>query len=385
MKTNRDIPDLLAKAMVGRLSDEEEKRLAAWREENGANERLYAEVMAPECLAKKVEEVASVDIVAGYARVMAKYRRHVRGRRLRRWAALAAGIVLPLAVAVWAWTAWQDEEGTAVPMAAGIKPGEVKAELVLADGTVRHLRREHRDSVLTVGEGRITVKREGVSYEDTPAPAEVRYNTLRVPRGGEYAVTLSDGTMVQLNSESELRYPVVFAGERREVFLKGEGFFRVTRDEAHPFVVGVGEASVEVLGTSFNVTSYADEEEVRATLVEGSIRFAAGEREAVLVPGEQGVLKASGEMSVQAVDTLLATAWTRGVFAFRQQPLEEIMRTVSRWYAVEVFWENPSLKEVTFTGKMERYDDFARVVQILEMTGDVCFVIRDNHIFIRSR
>lgn len=385
MKTDKDISDLLSKAMTGTLTDEEERRLAAWREQDEEHARLCDEVLTLEFMRKKCREAAEVDIVAGYLRVMEKCRRRRLGRRLRCWGAVAAGILLPMAAVLFWWNGGGRETASDTSVAAVIPPGEVRAELVLADGSVRHLQREERDSVLSVDEGRITVRGESVSYEGRQARTETRYNTLRVPRGGEYAVTLSDGTEVRLNSESELRYPVAFGEDERRVFLKGEGYFSVTRDEAWPFFVEAGEATVRVLGTSFNLSSYEDEEEVRATLVEGSVRFSAGDRAVVLSPGEQGVLKADGGLKMRKVDTGLYTAWVKGMFAFRQERLEDIMRVVSRWYDVDIFWEDPSLKGVTFSGKMRRYDDFSRVVEILEMTGNVRFEIRGTAIFIRSK
>ena len=385
MRRDRDIPELLAKAMLGRLTDEERRRLDEWCAEDGENARLRGEVLAPEFLERKSREAMEVDIVEGYLRVMAKCRRRRVGRRLRRWGAAAAGILLAAVAVTFLWEREDEAAMPGTPVAAVIPPGGVKAELVLADGSVRRLQREERDSVLTVDEGQITVRGESVSYEGRQAPAETRYNTLRVPRGGEYAVTLSDGTEVRLNSESELRYPVAFGDGRREVRLSGEGYFRVARDEARPFIVRAGDAAVRVLGTSFNVSAYADEEEVAATLVEGRVRFAAGGRSVVLSPGEQGVLTADGGVETRQADTTLCTAWTRGVFAFRQQRLGDIMRTVARWYDVEVFWENPSLQDVTFTGRMRRYDDFSRVVEILELTGNVRFEINGTAIFIRAK
>ena len=385
MRTDKNIPDLLAKAMTGALTGEERRLLDDWRERDEDNARLCDEVLSPEFMERKCREAAEVDVARGYARVVEKYRRRRFVRRLRRWSAVAAGILLPVAV-VLLWPEGREwETARETPVATVIKPGGVKAELVLADGSVRRLRKEDRDSLLAVEEGSIRLREESVSYEGRQAPAEARHNTLRVPRGGEYAVTLSDGTEVRLNSESELRYPVAFGDGERRVYLKGEGYFCVARDEARPFLVEAGGAAVRVLGTSFNLSAYADEGRVAATLVEGSVRFAAGGRSVVLSPGEQGVLTADGRVETREVDTVLCTAWTRGVFAFRQERLEDIMRTVSRWYDVEVFWENPSLKEVTFSGRMRRYDDFSRVVEILEMTGNVRFDICGSAIFIRGK
>lgn len=261
----------------------------------------------------------------------------------------------------------------------------MKAELVLADGTTRILGSEVTDSLLVQQGANIVVQNQGVSYCVDSSVVEERYNTLRVPRGGEYSITLSDGTIVYLNSESELRYPVNFVGRDRRVYLSGEAYFDVVQDEAHPFIVDMGNSSVRVLGTSFDVRAYADEDEVLTTLVQGSVKFSAGKEFVTLEPGKQAVLGKSGSIETREVDTYLYTAWKEGVFAFKRQRLEEIMKVVARWYDVNIFWENVSQKEVTFTGKMKRYDDFSKVVEVLEMTGNTEFVIKENNIFIREK
>ena len=138
-------------------------------------------------------------------------------------------------------------------------------------------------------------------------------------------------------------------------------------------------------GTSFDVRAYADEDEVLTTLVQGSVKFSAGKEFVTLEPGKQAVLGKSGSIETREVDTYLYTAWKEGVFAFKRQRLEEIMKVVARWYDVNIFWENVSQKEVTFTGKMKRYDDFSKVVEVLEMTGNTEFVIKENNIFIREK
>ena len=261
----------------------------------------------------------------------------------------------------------------------------MKAELVLADGTTRILGSEVTDSLLVQQGANIVVQNQGVSYCVDSSVVEERYNTLRVPRGGEYSITLSVGTIVYLNSESELRYPVNFVGRDRRVYLSGEAYFDVVQDEAHPFIVDMGNSSVRVLGTSFDVRAYADEDEVLTTLVQGSVKFSAGKEFVTLEPGKQAVLGKSESIETREVDTYLYTAWKEGVFAFKKQRLEEIMKVVARWYDVNVFWENISQKEVTFTGKMKRYDDFSKVVEMLEMTGNTEFVVRENNIFIREK
>lgn len=385
MKTYTEIPSLLSKAFLGTLSEEEERALQQWRDESPENEQLYESEMNTEYIVQKSHEVARVNIVNGYMNVLLKRKRNVRVRRVRRIVSIAAGVVLPL-LAVVLWYGTREKIGdVSEQVASVIRHGGVKAELVLADGTTRILSSEVTDSLLVQQGANIVVQNQGVSYCVDSSVVEERYNTLRVPRGGEYSITLSDGTIVYLNSESELRYPVNFVGKDRRVYLSGEAYFDVTKNKEHPFIVDMKGSMVKVLGTSFDVRAYADEEEVLTTLVHGSILFSTGKQSVVLEPGEQAVLDNSGRLETRDVDTYLYTAWKEGVFAFKKQRLEEIMKVVSRWYDVNIFWENASQKEVTFTGKMKRYDDFSKVVEMLEMTGNTKFVIKGNNIFIREK
>ena len=385
MKTYTEIPSLLSKAFLGTLSEEEERALQQWRDESPENEQLYESEMNTEYIVQKSHEVARVNIVNGYMNVLLKRKRNVRVRRVRRIVSIAAGVVLPLlAVVLWYGTRERIED-VSEQVASVIRHGGVKAELVLADGTTRILGSEVTDSLLVQQGANIVVQNQGVSYCVDSSVVEERYNTLRVPRGGEYSITLSDGTIVYLNSESELRYPVNFVGRDRRVYLSGEAYFDVVQDEAHPFIVDMGNSSVRVLGTSFDVRAYADEDEVLTTLVQGSVKFSAGKEFVTLEPGKQAVVGKSGSIETREVDTYLYTAWKEGVFAFKRQRLEEIMKVVARWYDVNIFWENVSQKEVTFTGKMKRYDDFSKVVEVLEMTGNTEFVIKENNIFIREK
>lgn len=375
----------MSKAFLGTLSEEEERALQQWRDESPENEQLYESEMNTEYIVQKSHEVARVNIVNGYMNVLLKRKRNVRVRRVRRIVSIAAGVVLPLlAVVLWYGTRERIED-VSEQVASVIRHGGVKAELVLADGTTRILGSEVTDSLLVQQGANIVVQNQGVSYCVDSSVVEERYNTLRVPRGGEYSITLSDGTIVYLNSESELRYPVNFVGRDRRVYLSGEAYFDVVQDEAHPFIVDMGNSSVRVLGTSFDVRAYADEDEVLTTLVQGSVKFSAGKEFVTLEPGKQAVLGKSGSIETREVDTYLYTAWKEGVFAFKRQRLEEIMKVVARWYDVNIFWENVSQKEVTFTGKMKRYDDFSKVVEVLEMTGNTEFVIKENNIFIREK
>lgn len=192
-------------------------------------------------------------------RRFAAYRR----RKAWRWLGVAATVAVLAGVSL-LWTG-KEEGQMPLPVAQVIEPGAKKAVLTLADGTVRHL----QDSSLVVDGRSGTQEKTLESGEEVKAPA---YNTLSVPRGGEFFLTLPDSTRVWLNAESELRFPDRFVGDKRVVFLSGEAYFDVERDEEHPFRVELDGGSVNVLGTEFNVSAYAGED-VAATLVEGSVSF----------------------------------------------------------------------------------------------------------------
>ena len=252
-------------------------------------------------------------------------------------------------------------------------------------GSVRRLRKEDCDSLLAVEEGSIRLREKSVSYEGRQAPAEARHNTLRVPRGGEYAVTLSDGTEVRLNSESELRYPVAFGDGERRVYLKGEGYFRVARDEARPFLVEAGGAAVRVLGTSFDVKAYPDDRMIVTTLVTGKIaqRYAAADTGIVLTPSRQSVYdRESGSLRTREVDPRDALAWREGRIVMKDARLEDIFRELSRWYDFEAVYTNPSLRDMRFYLHTNRYAEIDGILEHLQATRGVRFSRVGNKIYV---
>ena len=145
----------------------------------------------------------------------------------------------------------------------------------------------------------------------------------------------------------------------------------------------VNGSVVKVLGTSFNVRAYADENEILTTLVQGSVRFSAGKESVVLKPGEQAVLNKSGRVVIKEVDTYLYTAWKNGVFAFEKQRLEEIMNVVARWYDVNIFFENSSVREERFSVDMPRHESFEEVLRLIEQTRSIQIEIEGNNVFVK--
>lgn len=379
-----EIAVLLVKALQGELTEDEKEHVRAWREEREENERLYTKVMSPEFVKMKSVRRKSVDSERAYRKVKRCCVKRERNRRFRYVFAVAASVLLFFGASVYYVTCLSSsdiEEGVDLPMVSG-----ARAELILSGGERVELGRGRLDSVWMFEGTEVRSTEERVSYSVETSVGELRYNTLRVPRGGEYSVVLADGTSVYLNSESELRYPVQFGEGERRVFLQGEGYFEVTKDPGRRFVVEVGNSTVEVLGTSFNVSAYDGEKgQVVTTLVEGRVLFSSGDRSLVLNPDEQGIADAEGHLFKERVDVFPYVAWQRGKFVFRQQTLEEVMRVTSRWYDVEVVFEDEYVKKISFTGNIRRYGDFKQVVRMLEKTGGLIFRIKDRTIYIAGK
>ena len=301
------------------------------------------------------------------------------GRRFWRWG-IAAMLAVPLAVA--AWWGLHRETGKEPLVVAEAPRHEVM--LRLANGETVQVR-SLQDSVgLREGSARIWVDTSSfMAYRPMQEmqPDTLVYNVLSVPRSCEYRLRLADGTMVWLNSDSELRYPVNFAGTERRVFLKGEAYFDVARNADMPFWVESGGLEVEALGTEFNVNVYGDEGYLRTTLAEGKVRvsYAATRQACILEPGEQAVLE-EGTLSVRQVDLKDIVGWKEGRFVFSDMPLEAIVRQLERWYDVEFEFFDPAAKYYRFTGVIMRHKSLQEVLALLEETTDVKFKTNANEI-----
>ena len=203
-----------------------------------------------------------------------------------------------------------------------------------------------------------------------------------IPRGSEYQLILSDGTIVWLNSESEITFPVNFTGEKREVKLKGEAFFDVAKDERHPFIVKTEQFDIRVTGTQFNVRAYTDEP-ASATLAEGSIQLVRQEEVIPLVPGQQALLK-QGIVKVREIELREAIAWRYNAFYFKQQPLESLLNEIARWYDVEVIYQNPTLKKLHFTAGFQRSCSITEVINTLGMTQKIRLEIKGKTLLVKE-
>lgn len=275
-----------------------------------------------------------------------------------------------------------------------ILPGGNKATLTLAngqkiilDGTQNGRLAQQDDITVTKAkDGQLIYKAEGpnaATIDNSAATAglnaattSVSYNTISTPAGGQYQVTLSDGSRVWLNASSSLSYPVSFSGERT-ISITGEAYFEVAADEKKPFLVKTHGAEVQVLGTSFNINNYEDEPAIKTTLLQGKVRINGN---TILQPGQQAQqlrqqTKLSGPgISVATVDTEPVVAWKNNKFMFDNSDIKTIMRMIARWYDVKVEYAGPVTDE-KFGGSVSRFSNVSRVLDILQLTGNVHFKV----------
>lgn len=316
--------------------------------------------------------------------------RQTIGRRKRRrliwYRSIAASVVLLGFSAIWAVKELQITGGEdSTIRTEAFRPEGAAIELILSDGQTIQLSKTGSGCKDLSATGIRNDSLHGLSYAEVKVDSggEEIYNTLNVPKGGFYPIELSDGTKVWLNSETSLRYPVRFTERERRVYLRGEAYFEVAYDNRYPFVVNVGGMEVKVLGTRFNVNCY-DRDTIRTTLVDGSvcIKDVFSDRETLLCPDEMATYCRSTRLvTKEKVDPFVYTAWKEGKFVFENETVEEIMKRLSRWYDIEVVYENQEIRYQTFTGIMERFSDVRDILHLIEETATVKFDI-ENHVIV---
>ncbi|MET3876311.1 FecR domain-containing protein [Chitinophaga sp. OAE865] len=260
-----------------------------------------------------------------------------------------------------------------------IAPGGNKAMLTLADGSRIALDEALNGTLGQQGNTRIIKTRNGqVQYYAAGNNAVVTYNTLSTPRGGQYQLTLPDGTRVWLNAASSLHFPTAFTGSNRTVELTGEGYFEVAALPGKPFLVKANGADITVLGTHFNIMAYANEQSMAVTLLEGAVNVGRNGTVKKLLPGQQARITGNNSITVSDTDVQEAVAWKNGFFIFDRADITTVMRQLVRWYDIEVVYEGAP-PEIRFGGGMQRSLPLSAILRLLEKNG-VLFKIEGRKI-----
>lgn len=296
--------------------------------------------------------------------------------------AIAASVVLMISVGIflfWHRSGLDTQQNPVALKENDLQPGGNKATLTLADGKQVVLDSLSVGKPLRQGASAIVNRPGHLAYNTENKSEEIAYNILTTPRGGQYQLTLADGSKVWLNAESSIRFPTHFMGKERRVQITGEVYFEVAKNAAMPFMVEVGEMEISVLGTHFNVNAY---DIVKTTLIEGSVLVAREDARMVLKPGQQAQVATGEKIDIlENADLGETLAWKNGLFQFNNADIETVMQQVARWYDVEVIYEGKVTK--LFGGSIPRDMSASNVFKALELTGGVHFKIEGKTIIVK--
>jgi len=384
---NEDIVRKLLQRQVDghRLSPEDEAQL----------KRAYEQLLQDELQA--TTEDPSLDPQEGHGQAMRQninqriadqQRKRFHFENFRR---IAAVLLVGFTLVGTAYLLWTGSATSTEPIAKHeeILPGQNKAYLTLSDGSVINLN-EAKNGTLAV-QGGVRVEKDATgniryTLDEEPQTTILGLNTVATPNGGQYRITLPDGSTAMLNAASSLSYPVRFAGQERRVKMTGEVYFEIKklpRSDGNgnvPFFVEAAEQEVEVLGTHFNINAYSNETAVKTTLVEGSVKVSAhGGQSALLKPGEQAIL--AEKLYVQPADMQQQLSWINGDFVFRGETLENVMRQVARWYDVQVDYP-PHIGRLRFNGMVSRSQPLSSIVKMIQSTKKAKVTITERRLIV---
>ena len=376
------IARLIARYLSDEIGEEEQAELTRWRDESPENERLFQEICKEENIKQNMQKRQTFHAEDGWEGVQRKIQRHRFRHRILNICKYAAIFIFPVAIATVAIYKSGNEPQPLSQVEEQIVPGGKKAVLILDNGEAIDLKSTSGVELKEKDGTVIQVDSTVLNYQQAPARTseKLAYNKVNVPRGGEYQLMLSDGSKVQLNSMSSIRFPVQFAQDCRLVELEGEAYFEVSKT-GQPFIVQTKGMKIEVSGTTFNISAYANEE-YQTTLVSGSVKVQTENgSNRILKPSEQAcITPGSNQINVRNVDTAFYTSWIHGKINFKDQRLDDIMKTLARWYDMDVVYENEATKELRFGCYVNRYNEITPLVKLLEQTGRVTVTVEGKTI-----
>ena len=375
---------LISGYMQQTLTEREKIELDDWINQSRQNLKLFEELTDP----GKVEKYAAIMQQMNKKRIRDKidqriYAGNLLNRPIIKWV-IAASIIGITIITFFIF--FKSAGPTINPDIAGtviIKPGSDRATLKLSDGSVMIL--DSMQNGMIKNEKGVVIRKSAdgqVEYTNDTVPLkEEAFNTISTPRGGQYRVTLSDGTKAWLNAASSIKYPVVFNDTVRKVEITGEVYFEVTKDKTKPFKVTVNDVAVEVLGTRFNINGYGDEPGIKVSLVEGIINVSSKHKSSMMHPGQQATINSAGDLDLMDKDMDEVTAWKEGYFRWKKENIQDIMRQVARWYDVDVVYKD-DIRNENFGGIVSRKDSISKVLKIMESTATIHFKTEGKKIIV---
>lgn len=389
------IADFIYRDLRGELGDAEKAWFNDWKNEHPDNLRLYDTIIDENNIRNKISEYGRSGTGEAWKRLEKQLptREKIIRRNFKVILRYAAAACIALLIGIYflikPFSKNVEEKVAESPI---IESGTQKATLTTTNHEKIILGESGESQTFRLENTMVKDTNNTLTYqqsEELPVNgiSQIALNTLETPRGGEYTLILSDGTRVFLNAETRLTFPEVFGEEKREVVLDGEAFFEVADSKTRAFIVKTADYEVMVYGTSFNVSAYPSDESSHTTLVQGSvgINTQAGTK-IQLIPGEQACYnKTTQSLKTRKVDTHIYTAWKEGKFVFDNEPLEDIMKKMERWYNVDISYQNEEIKQRHFTGSLGRYDDIDEILNIMSMTTQIEFKTEKNKIYVSRK
>lgn len=390
MNDSLHIADLIAKKIKGNISNSEQEELDRWLNASPKNYSLFNEITDSKKQLSKLEVYNSFNKDKTWNALEEELFGTKTISLLSRKFMRVAAIIIPFIVAgtLALFFTSKKTTPTLAEIDTFIKPGSQKALLVLSDGGTIELGEETLSEIAD-GDLKIINENKALIYSNQKVRSkDLVYNELKTPHGGGYNLELADGTKIWLNAGSSLKFPVTFSDSTRRVFLEGEGYFEVSHN-GKPFIVSSGNMDVRVLGTSFNISAYADESALKTTLVEGKVQIEYKNNELssglieVLNPNDQAVIiRSESKITVNEVNTTIYTSWMQGKFEFANESLEDVMKRLARWYDFKYEFENVQAKDFHFTARISNESSISDILEMLELTTNVQFELREQTIVI---
>lgn len=381
---NQEMEERLLAFFNGELDEAANEEIRQWANSDPDNRAAYDAFLKDYLRLRWAQEDRHIQVSRVWQRISAT----TRGKRQRRIYFTVAASIAILAVAAAVFLLMPKEKPVTLAQSP-IQSVQPQATLILSTGEKIDLQQTHHLPIREQDGSTVNIDTlAGLRY-DTAAPqtTQLIYNKIIVPRGGEYFLTLADGTQIWLDAESTLEYPVQFNTTERRVKLQGKAYFSVTRDTTKPFLVEVDKFSIRVHGTEFNVNAH-DAQRIETVLVNGSIGFKANAKSAeqLLQPHQLAMVNSlTGQSEIRDVNILPHVAWKNRNIVFANERLDNIMEEIARWYDVHVFFQNEELKALRFDCNMPRYSDIRELFFFMEQTSNARFYINDRTVIISKK
>ena len=378
------IASKIAALWLGIATEEEKREVEAWKNERAGRSELVENLLGQKDMVENDKELKRFPVWEAWRQTEKRLGRPRKGLRLLVECCKYAAVLAILAGGGYFLFRERPLEVKVTKVGMPVfHSGTKGARLILGDWKVVEITKDNRFQLAETDGTIIRKDSAGIVYNPvTSAGDSLVYNKMETLTGMEYTLALSDGSLVYLNTETSVKYPVVFAENERMVELDGEAYFEVAKDASRPFIVRMNGVDVKVTGTSFNARAYRNEGKVVTTLIEGRVEVNGK----AIVPGEQARYEVvDGDLEVAKVNVEHFVAWKEGYFVFRNERLEDVMRTLARWYKVEYHFMDEASKDVRIGARFGRYNDMTPIIEMLRETELVDVLQTNCSLYISKR